>query len=66
MRRLSVIGSVRRVLGRILPDGLSSGSAAGLAAFDRHGEYASAGSRSCSLSGRSVTSRHVAHLAARA
>lgn len=65
MRRLSAIGSVRRELGRILPDGLSSGSATVLALLGRDGDMRIGRLAELLAVDMSVTSRHVAHLAAR-
>jgi len=65
VRQLSAIGSVKRELGRILPNGCSSGSATALALLGRDGDMRIG--RLAELLGVdiSVTSRHVAHLAAR-
>jgi len=65
MHRLSAVGSVRRELGRVLPDGCSNGSATVLALIGRDGDMRIG--RLAELLGvdTSVTSRHVAHLAAR-
>ncbi|MFF4796286.1 MarR family winged helix-turn-helix transcriptional regulator [Streptomyces sp. NPDC001276] len=65
MHQLSAVGSVRRELGRVLPYGCSSGSATVLALLGRDGDMRIG--RVAELLGvdTSVTSRHIAHLAAR-
>lgn len=64
LRQLGAAASVRRELGRVLPDGCTGGTATTLALLGRDGEMRVG--RLTELLGVdiSVTSRHVAHLAA--
>lgn len=64
IRQLSAVGSVRRELNRILPHGCPNGPATVLAVLGRDGDMRIG--RLAELLGvdMSVTSRHVAHLAA--
>ncbi|MFE7328512.1 MarR family winged helix-turn-helix transcriptional regulator [Streptomyces sp. NPDC057565] len=64
MRQLSAVGCVRRELGRILPDGCSSGSATVLTLLARDGEMRIGRLAELLAVDMSVTSRHVTHLAA--
>ncbi|MFE4450679.1 MarR family winged helix-turn-helix transcriptional regulator [Streptomyces sp. NPDC056796] len=64
MRQLSAIGCVRRELGRILPDGCSSGSATVLALLGRDGPMRIGRLAELLAVDMSVTSRHVTHLTA--
>ncbi|MEW2290281.1 MarR family winged helix-turn-helix transcriptional regulator [Streptomyces sp. NPDC047841] len=65
MRQLSAIGSVRRELGRILPGGCSSVAATVLALLGRDGDMRIGRLAELLAVDMSVTSRHVAHVAAR-
>lgn len=65
MRQLTAIGSVKRGLSRILPDGCSDGSAGVLALLGRHGDMRMGKLAELLAVDMSVTSRHVAHTAAR-
>ncbi|MFJ3672584.1 MarR family winged helix-turn-helix transcriptional regulator [Streptomyces sp. NPDC090106] len=65
MSRLSAVGAVRRQLDRSLPDGCSSGTALVLALLDRDGDLRIGRLSELLAVDMSVTSRHVAHLAAR-
>ncbi|MET7695313.1 MarR family transcriptional regulator [Streptomyces sp. NPDC005483] len=64
MRQLSAIGCVKRELGRILPDGCSSGSATVLALLGRDGDMRIGRLAELLAVDMSVTSRHVTHLTA--
>ncbi|WP_331737523.1 MarR family transcriptional regulator [Streptomyces sp. NBC_00019] len=64
MRQLSAVGSVRRQLDRALPNGSSSGSAMVLALLARDGDMRIGRLAELLAVDMSVTSRHVAHLAA--
>ncbi|MGW0856632.1 MarR family winged helix-turn-helix transcriptional regulator [Streptomyces sp. NPDC002690] len=64
MRQLSAVGCVRRELGRGLPDGCSSASATVLALLGREGDMRMSRLAELLAVDMSVTSRHVAHLAA--
>ncbi|MFD6530987.1 MarR family winged helix-turn-helix transcriptional regulator [Streptomyces sp. NPDC060184] len=63
-RQLSAVGCVRRQLGRSLPDGCSNASAAVLALLGREGDMRMSRLAELLAVDMSVTSRHVAHLAA--
>lgn len=65
MRQLSAIGSVRRELGRILPGGCSGVAATVLALLGRDGDMRIGRLAELLAVDMSVTSRHVAHVAAR-
>ncbi|CAM5306730.1 MULTISPECIES: MarR family winged helix-turn-helix transcriptional regulator [Streptomyces] len=65
MRQLSAIGSVRRELGRNLPDGCSNVTATVLALLGRDGDMRIGRLAELLAVDMSVTSRHVAHVAAR-
>ncbi|MFG2357029.1 MarR family winged helix-turn-helix transcriptional regulator [Streptomyces sp. NPDC048521] len=65
MRQLSAIGSVRRELGRILPAGCSNVAATVLALLGRDGDMRIGRLAELLAVDMSVTSRHVAHVAAR-
>ncbi|WP_030982640.1 MarR family winged helix-turn-helix transcriptional regulator [Streptomyces sp. NRRL WC-3744] len=65
MRQLSAIGSVRRDLGRTLPDGCSNVAATVLTLLGRDGDMRIGRLAELLAVDMSVTSRHVAHLAAR-
>ncbi|WP_225832927.1 MarR family winged helix-turn-helix transcriptional regulator [Streptomyces sp. NK08204] len=64
-RQLSAIGAVKRDLGRILPADCPAGSAAVLTLLDRHGDMRMGRLAELLAVDMSVTSRHVAHAAAR-
>ncbi|GGJ29230.1 MarR family winged helix-turn-helix transcriptional regulator [Streptomyces brasiliensis] len=65
MRQLSAVTSVRRQLDRTLPQSCSSGSATVLALLGRDGDMRIGRLSELLAVDMSVTSRHVAHLAAR-
>ncbi|MFF4902757.1 MarR family winged helix-turn-helix transcriptional regulator [Streptomyces sp. NPDC001068] len=65
MRQLGAVGSVRRELARILPDGCSNGSATALALLGRDGDLRLGGLAELLGVDMSVTSRLVTHLADR-
>ncbi|MFJ9894177.1 MarR family winged helix-turn-helix transcriptional regulator [Streptomyces sp. NPDC091280] len=65
MRQFSAFGAVRRELGRILPSECPSGSAAVLTLLCRHGDMRMSRLAELLAVDMSVTSRHVAHVAAR-
>ncbi|MGW7102713.1 MarR family winged helix-turn-helix transcriptional regulator [Streptomyces sp. NPDC054838] len=64
-RQLTGIGAVKRDLARILPADCPAGSAAVLTMLDRHGEMRLSRLAQCMAIDISVSSRHVAHAAAR-
>lgn len=65
MRQLSAFGAVKRELGRVLPAGCPSGSAAVLTLLQRHGDMRMSRLAELLAVDVSVTSRHVAHAAGR-
>ncbi|MEU2424059.1 MarR family transcriptional regulator [Streptomyces sp. NPDC007851] len=65
MRQLGAVASVRRELGRVLPDGCSNGAATALALLGRDGDMRIGRLAELLAVDMSVTSRLVAHLAAR-
>jgi DNA-binding MarR family transcriptional regulator len=64
-RQLSAVGAVKRDLGRILPPDCPTGSAAVLTLLGRHGDMRMSRLAELLAVDMSVTSRHVAHVAAR-
>ncbi|MFD8613112.1 MULTISPECIES: MarR family winged helix-turn-helix transcriptional regulator [unclassified Streptomyces] len=64
VRQFSAIGAVKRELGRILPDGCSSASAAVLALLSRYGDIRMGRLAELLAVDMSVISRQVAHMAA--
>ncbi|MFD8979094.1 MarR family winged helix-turn-helix transcriptional regulator [Streptomyces sp. NPDC059564] len=64
-RQLTGIGAVKRDLARILPPDCPPGAAAVLTVLDRHGEMRLSRLTEFMAVDISVSSRHVAHLAAR-
>ncbi|MFI9150742.1 MarR family winged helix-turn-helix transcriptional regulator [Streptomyces sp. NPDC053367] len=64
-RQLSAVGAVKRGLARILPADCPAGSAAVLTLLDRNGDMRMSRLAELLSVDMSVTSRHVAHLAAR-
>ncbi|MEW2129308.1 MarR family transcriptional regulator [Streptomyces sp. NPDC005435] len=64
-RQLSAVGAVKRDLGRILPPDCPAGSAAVLTLLGRHGAMRMSRLAELLAVDMSVTSRHVAHVAAR-
>ena len=64
-RQLSAVGAVKRDLGRILPPDCPTGSAAVLTLVGRHGDMRMSKLAELLAVDMSVTSRHVAHVAAR-
>ncbi|ANP56083.1 DNA-binding MarR family transcriptional regulator [Streptomyces griseochromogenes] len=64
-RQLSAVGAVKRDLGRILPPDCPAGSAAVLTLLGRHGDMRMSKLAELLAVDMSVTSRHVAHVAAR-
>ncbi|MEU6481718.1 MarR family transcriptional regulator [Streptomyces sp. NPDC047017] len=64
-RQLSAVGAVKRDLGRILPADCPAGSAAVLTLLGRHGDMRMSKLAELLAVDISVTSRHVAHVAAR-
>ncbi|GHI06546.1 MarR family transcriptional regulator [Streptomyces cellostaticus] len=64
-RQLSAVGAVKRDLGRILPTDCPAGSAAVLTLLGRHGDMRMSKLAELLAVDMSVTSRHVAHVAAR-
>ncbi|MFF1447509.1 MarR family winged helix-turn-helix transcriptional regulator [Streptomyces sp. NPDC058274] len=64
-RQLSAIGAVKRDLGRILPQDCPAGAAAVLTLLGRHGDMRMSRLAELLSVDMSVTSRHVAHVAAR-
>ncbi|EYT79898.1 MarR family transcriptional regulator [Streptomyces sp. Tu 6176] len=64
-RQLSAIGAVKRDMGRILPSDCPAGSAAVLTLLGRHGDMRMSKLAELLAVDLSVTSRHVAHVAAR-
>lgn len=64
-RQLSAIGAVKRDMGRILPSDCPAGSAAVLTLLGRHGDMRMSRLAELLSVDMSVTSRHVAHVAAR-
>ncbi|MFF0964019.1 MarR family winged helix-turn-helix transcriptional regulator [Streptomyces sp. NPDC003703] len=64
-RQLSAIGAVKRDMGRILPPDCPAGSAAVLTLLGRHGDMRMSKLAELLAVDLSVTSRHVAHVAAR-
>ncbi|MGW0879005.1 MarR family winged helix-turn-helix transcriptional regulator [Streptomyces sp. NPDC002671] len=65
VRQLSAVGAVKRDLGRILPPDCPAGSAAVLNLLGRHGDMRMSKLAELLAVDMSVTSRHVAHVAAR-
>ncbi|MEU6404074.1 MarR family transcriptional regulator [Streptomyces sp. NPDC046985] len=65
VRQLSAVGAVKRDLGRILPSDCPAGSVAVLTALGRHGEMRMSKLAELLDVDMSVTSRNVAHAAAR-
>lgn len=63
-RQLSAVGAVKRDLGRILPPDCPAGSAAVLTLLGRHGEMRMSKLAELLAVDMSVSSRHVAHVAA--
>ncbi|GAB1332535.1 MarR family winged helix-turn-helix transcriptional regulator [Streptomyces sennicomposti] len=64
-RQLSAVGAVNRDMGRILPPDCPAGSAAVLTLLGRHGDMRMSKLAELLAVDMSVTSRHVAHVAAR-
>ncbi|MFF5024166.1 MarR family winged helix-turn-helix transcriptional regulator [Streptomyces collinus] len=64
-RQLSAVGAVKRDMGRILPPDCPTGSAAVLTLLGRHGDMRMSKLAELLSVDMSVTSRHVAHVAAR-
>jgi DNA-binding MarR family transcriptional regulator len=64
-RQLSAVGAVKRDMGRILPPDCPTGSAAVLTLLGRHGDMRMSKLAELLAVDMSVTSRHVAHVAAR-
>jgi DNA-binding MarR family transcriptional regulator len=64
-RQLGAVGIVKRGMGRILPPDCPAGSAGVLALLGRHGDMRMSRLAELLSVDLSVTSRHVAHLAAR-
>ncbi|MGC4999553.1 MULTISPECIES: MarR family winged helix-turn-helix transcriptional regulator [unclassified Streptomyces] len=64
-RQLSAVGAVKRDIGRILPHDCPAGSAAVLTLLGRHEEMRMSKLAELLAVDMSVTSRHVAHVAAR-
>ncbi|MET8247509.1 MarR family transcriptional regulator [Streptomyces sp. NPDC005202] len=64
-RQLSAFGAVKRDMGRILPPECPAGSAAVLTLLGRHGDMRMSKLAELLAVDMSVTSRHVAHVAAR-
>jgi DNA-binding MarR family transcriptional regulator len=64
-RQLSAVGAVKRDMERILPSECPAGSATVLALLDRHGDMRMSRLAELLSVDMSVTSRHVAHAAAR-
>ncbi|MGW1911979.1 MarR family winged helix-turn-helix transcriptional regulator [Streptomyces sp. NPDC002076] len=64
-RQLSAVGAVKRDMGRILPPDCPGGSAAVLTLLGRHGDMRMSKLAELLAVDMSVTSRHVAHVAAR-
>ncbi|MFK4146218.1 MarR family winged helix-turn-helix transcriptional regulator [Streptomyces sp. NPDC004065] len=64
-RQLSAVGAVKRDMGRILPSDCPAGSAAVLTLLGRHGDMRMSKLAELLAVDMSVTSRHVAHVAAR-
>ncbi|WP_330235949.1 MarR family winged helix-turn-helix transcriptional regulator [Streptomyces sp. NBC_00566] len=64
-RQLSAVGAVKRDIGRILPPDCPAGSAAVLTLLGRHEEMRMSKLAELLAVDMSVTSRHVAHVAAR-
>lgn len=64
-RQLSAVGAVKRDMGRILPPDCPAGSAAVLTLLGRHGDMRMSKLAELLSVDMSVTSRHVAHVAAR-
>ncbi|MFJ9816079.1 MarR family winged helix-turn-helix transcriptional regulator [Streptomyces sp. NPDC101151] len=64
-RQLSAVGAVKRDLGRILPPDCPTGSAAVLTLLGSHGDMRMSKLAELLSVDMSVTSRHVAHVAAR-
>ncbi|MFE5407136.1 MarR family winged helix-turn-helix transcriptional regulator [Streptomyces sp. NPDC056580] len=65
VRQFSAFGAVKRDLGRILPSECPAGSAAVLTLLGRHGDMRMSKLAELLSVDMSVTSRHVAHVAAR-
>ncbi|MEV5147598.1 MarR family transcriptional regulator [Streptomyces sp. NPDC052727] len=64
-RQLSAVGAVKRDMGRILPPDCPAGSATVLTLLGRHGDMRMSKLAELLAVDMSVTSRHVAHVAAR-
>ncbi|GGY13985.1 MarR family winged helix-turn-helix transcriptional regulator [Streptomyces anandii] len=64
-RQLSAVGAVKRDMGRMLPSDCPAGSAAVLTLLGRHGDMRMSKLAELLSVDMSVTSRHVAHVAAR-
>ncbi|MFJ3335572.1 MarR family winged helix-turn-helix transcriptional regulator [Streptomyces sp. NPDC086766] len=64
-RQLSAVGAVKRDMGRILPPDCPAGSVAVLTLLGRHGDMRMSKLAELLSVDMSVTSRHVAHVAAR-
>ncbi|MFF3918823.1 MarR family winged helix-turn-helix transcriptional regulator [Streptomyces sp. NPDC001852] len=64
-RQLSAFGAVKRDMGRILPPDCPAGSAAVVTLLGRHGDMRMSKLAELLAVDMSVTSRHVAHVAAR-
>ncbi|WP_336116278.1 MarR family winged helix-turn-helix transcriptional regulator [Streptomyces sp. PTD9-10] len=64
-RQLSAVGAVKRDMGRILPPECPAGSVAVLTLLGRHGDMRMSKLAELLAVDMSVTSRHVAHVAAR-
>ncbi|MGW4276709.1 MarR family winged helix-turn-helix transcriptional regulator [Streptomyces seoulensis] len=64
-RQLSAVGAVKRDMARILPPDCPAGSAAVLTLLGRHGDMRMSKLAELLAVDMSVTSRHVAHVAAR-
>ena len=65
VRQFSAFGAVKREMGRMLPSDCPAGSAAVLTLLARHGEMRMSKLAELLAVDMSVTSRHVAHVAAR-
>ncbi|MFE9440712.1 MarR family winged helix-turn-helix transcriptional regulator [Streptomyces sp. NPDC006602] len=65
IRQFSAFGAVKRELGRLMPSGCPSGSAAVLTVLSRHGDMRMSKLAELLAVDMSVTSRHVAHVAER-
>src|SRR5919108_2332997 len=65
IRQFSAFGAVKREMGRLLPSDCPSGSAGVLILLGRHGDMRMSKLAELLAVDMSVTSRHVAHVAAR-